>query len=280
MSLQNFVPTFWSARLLEHLDKALVFKSLVNTDYEGVIRTAGDSVKINQIGDINIVDYVKNTNMSDPQEVTAAQQTLVIDQQKAFNFQIDDIDKAQTNTTLIDKAMARAAYGIANKIDAFIASFHADAGTKIDTEHVVGNASTGEKDPYDTIVDLGVAMDEKNVGRAGRWIVVPPWFHGMLLKNEAYKSAWQNYRAGEIDTIPVVNGFSVLVSNNLVAKSGNNTWVMAGTKEAISYAGQVANVEPYRMEKRFADAVKGLYVYGTKVIQPASLIRLNAKKGA
>ena len=95
MAVTNFIPQVWSARLLAHLDKAHVLTNLVNRDYEGEIRQYGDTVKITQIGDITIKDYVTNTDIDDPQELTTEQQLLVIDQQKYYAFQIDDVDASR-----------------------------------------------------------------------------------------------------------------------------------------------------------------------------------------
>lgn len=57
MAITTFIPTIWEARLLAHLDKALIYGNLCNRDYEGDISQAGDTVIINQIGDIAIKDY-------------------------------------------------------------------------------------------------------------------------------------------------------------------------------------------------------------------------------
>jgi hypothetical protein len=278
VALDNFIPEIWSARLLDHLDKKLVFKDLVNTDYEGDIKGAGSTVKINQIGEVTISDYTKNSDLGDPETLTGAQQVLNIDQAKSFNFQVDDIDKAQTTPKLMDEAMKRAAYGIGDVIDMWIAGFHSSAGIKLDNSgsgYTVGSGS-GEKNAYDLLVEVGAEMDAKNVPDVDRWAVIPPWFHAALLKTDEYKQAWQDYmRTG---TIPVVAGMAIKRSNNLKTSS-TTYYVLAGTKGAISYAGQVATIEPYRMEKRFADAVKGLYVYGAKVVQPNCFVRVSAIKG-
>ena len=120
MSVAKFIPTIWSARLLEHLDKAHVYAALVNRDYEGEIKNFGDKVKINQIGDITIKDYTKGSDIDDPEELTGSDQELVIDQAKYFNFSIDDVDNAQTNPKLMDEAMQRAAYGMNDTTDSWI----------------------------------------------------------------------------------------------------------------------------------------------------------------
>lgn len=135
MSIKNFIPTLWSARLQANLDKKLVYADVVNHDYEGEIKKLGDKVKINQIGPITIKDYLTGDGapkkLADPEEVTSTQQELVIDKAKYFNFKVDDIDAAQANLKLVDKAMDRASYAIGDVIDQHIASFVKDAGIKV-----------------------------------------------------------------------------------------------------------------------------------------------------
>lgn len=92
MSVEKFIPQIWSARLLNHLDKRHVYLNLLNRDYEGEIKNFGDTVKVNQIGDITIKDYTKGTDIEAPEDVSGAQQELKIDQAKYFNFSVDDVD--------------------------------------------------------------------------------------------------------------------------------------------------------------------------------------------
>ena len=122
MSVANFIPTIWSARLLAHLDKAHVYAALVNRDYEGEIKNYGDTVKINQIGDVTIKDYTKGKDIDDPEELSGDQNTLTIDQAKYFNFSIDDVDAAQVNPKLMDAAMQRSAYAMNDTTDLFLAN--------------------------------------------------------------------------------------------------------------------------------------------------------------
>ena len=122
MSVTNFIPTIWSARLLRHLDKKHVYANLLNRDYEGEIKNFGDTVKINQIGDVTIKNYQKSTDIEAPEELSGEQLMLTIDQAKYFNFGIDDVDAAQVNPKLMDKAMMRAAYGMNDVTDRFAAS--------------------------------------------------------------------------------------------------------------------------------------------------------------
>ena len=130
---KNFIPTLWSARLLSHLDNALVALQLVNRDYEGEITAFGDTVKINQIGNVTIKDYTGN-DIDAPEELDSTQLALVIDQAKYFNFAVKDIAKAQANVNLMDAAMARAGYGMAAVVDTDIFSeVAAQAGNRVGT---------------------------------------------------------------------------------------------------------------------------------------------------
>ena len=113
MSVNSFIPTIWSARLIAHLDNALVARNFFNNDYEGEISDMGDTVRINQIGNISIFDYNRNQDMAVPQTLATAAQDLIIDQGKAFNFQVDDVDAAQKRTDLMDRAMERSATQLA-----------------------------------------------------------------------------------------------------------------------------------------------------------------------
>ncbi len=281
MALDNFIPEIWSARLLKHLDEDLVFKQLVNTDYEGEIRNVGDTVRVNRIGDIVVGSYTKDGEIGAPQQLSGEQLVLTIDQFKYFNFYVDDVDSAQQNPKTMDDAMGRAAFALAMEVDKYIAGLYTQAGVKLDNSgagYQVGT-STGNKNPYDLVVDIVEKMDENNVPAAGRWLVIPPWFHAALLKSEEYKLAFQDYKtSGEI---PTIAGIKILASNNLkTTKISTATYhiLLAGTNMAISFAQQLNKVEAYRPEKRFADAVKGLLLFGAKVFYPESLVSIVAKK--
>lgn len=267
---KNFIPTLWSARLLANLDKALVALQFVNRDYEGEITAYGDTVKINQIGNVKIKDYT-GADIDDPEEVSSVQQTLVIDQAKYFNFAVKDVDKAQANVNLVDATMARAAYNLADVIDQDIFSQYADAGIKIGTEEAPTVIDSPAK-AYDTLVDLGVALDEKNVPKAGRKIALPAWYFGLLAKDARFTRDLSILANGVVEG-GTVGRFELLQSNNLAKATGTDAYhALAGTTQAISFANQVVETEAYRPEKNFSDAVKGLSVWGRKVVQPDCLV--------
>ena len=264
----NFIPELWSARLLANLDKTFVFPQCVNRDYEGEIRNYGDTVHINKFGDIAISDYT-GTLASPEQPQAGSQVVLIIDQAKSFNFKIDDIEAVQANVALMEKAMQRAAYGIGDVIDRYIADFVKAEGVQ------EVSASVAKENAYDTLVDLKVEFNKRNVPAAGRFVVVPPEFIGMLEKDDRYtKYADADVMANGVKGR--VAGFDVRESNNVPTDDSGASLIMAGTDMAISYAGQITKIEAYRPENTFADAVKGLYVFGAKVVEPEALIRLKA----
>lgn len=278
MAITNFIPQIWSARLLENLRKNLVFKNVVNTDYEGEIRNYGDTVKINGIGPITVADYTKNTDINPPETLSDAQRTLVIDQAKYFNFLIDDVDAAQANPKLMDAAMQEAAYALADKADQYLASQYVYAANAIgnDTTPVVPTATTA----YELLVDASIKLDEANIPRTNRWAVVLPWFYGLLLKDDRFvkvgsTNSDRTLRTGEVGEAA---GFTIYISNNIANTSGTKYKIMAGHPMAITYAEQISKVEAYRPERRFADAVKGLHLYGAKVIRPEALVVITANK--
>jgi N4-gp56 family major capsid protein len=287
MAINNFIPTVWSARLLQNLQKTLVYgqEAVINRDYEGEIKAFGDTVKINNIGSISVGDYTKNSDMDDPEPLTDETRSLVINQAKYFNFQVDDVDRIQQNPKLMDEAMREAAYALRNAADQFIASHYVDAA------QTIGNDATPveptKNDAYEYLVDLSVKLDEADVPEQGRFVVVPPWYEGLMLKDDRF------VKAGNLPSdqrllngvIGQAAGFLVLKSNNVPkvpAGSGvtENYKVIAGHNIAWSFAEQVNQVEAYRPEKRFADAVKGLHLYGAKVVRPEALAVLSAKRPA
>ena len=282
MSLE-FIPTVWAARLLVALEKALVYgqTNVSNRHYEGDIRQAGNTVKIGSIGDVSIGDYIKDTDIGDPQILSDADQSLLIDQSKYFNFYVDSVDRAQQNVNVLDEAMRRSAWGLREKADAFLAAAM-EAGVPPDNK--IGSTAVPKvptkNDAYEYLVDLGVLLDEANTPIDGRFCIVPAWFHGLLLKDDRFVRSGTaagdrrlaNGEAGE------AAGFIVLKSNNVPQTTGTKYKIIAGHAMATAYVEQILDVQTYKPEKRFGDAVKGLHVYGAKVVRPTALACLIANK--
>lgn len=276
MAVTTFIPKIWSARLLMHLDKAHVYANLVNRDYEGEISQYGDTVHINQIGNVAVKKYTKGSDIANPDDLTTTDQSLVIDQADYFNFGIDDIDAAQVRTTLMDKAMSRAAYALADTTDTFLASSMADAAG-ITIGSTASPVSIDKTNAYDQLVAIKTAMDKANVPKIGRWVVVPPDFESlMLLDNRFVAAGVQGSETRLVDGVVYrAAGFDIYTSNNVPVTDSKYS-IIASNNQSTTYAEQIVKTEAFRPEKSFKDAMKGLHVYGAKVTQGAAVCKLTA----
>jgi hypothetical protein len=287
MGLEVFIPTIWSAKLDVRLRKNLAFAQLVNTDYQGEIANFGDRVKINEIGVITVSDYVKNSELTF-ETLDGAQKELIIDQAKSFSFKIDDIDAAQQNPKIMNAAMSQAAYQIADTIDQFIAKLYSKAGV-IDATNF-GTAATGVSvtsgNIISTISYASRRLDEKNVPSGNRFLVVPPWVHQKLLLAEvggiSASAVPKVFDDGALTSGYVGDalGFRIIMSNNVQESASGISAIMAFNSTAISYAGQISTVKAVDIEKGFGQGVKGLYVFGAKVVHPEALATLYLTEAA
>lgn len=276
MSIRNFVPEVWADRLNARLRAALVYGSVVNTDYEGEIANAGDTVRINSIGEVNIGDYVANSTTVTPEELVDAQTVLKIDQAKYFAFKVDDVDRAQAKAGAFDEAMTSGAYGLRSAIDTYIAGLYGDAAS------ITGSTAIKSTNVSEALLALAQALDEANVPEEGRWCVLPPWMvtkMSLAKITEIQDGSTEAAAALEERRVARYAGFNILKSNN-VYNDGTNYKIMAGTRKAISLATQVVQIEAYRPEASFSDAVKGLALFGAKVVYPDALAVLDATVGA
>ena len=283
MAVTTFIPELWSARLLYALEKSHVATNLVNRNYQGMIANVGDTVHINSIGAITVSDYTKNTDMTAPETLATTDQTLVIDQAKSFNFQVDDVDNVQAAGELIDTAMGRAAYALADVADTYLLALLA---TGADSGNVVGAASgpiaLTAANVYENIVKLRTKLDKANVPNSGRTICVSPEVYALLLMDDRF--AKSDAAAGQAallnGEVGRVAGFTVFMSNNVKTGVGTDTGktpyfeITAQVATAATFAEQIIKTEAYRMEKRFADAVKGLHVYGARVTDGKQIAKL------
>ena len=263
MSVNNFIPEVWSAQLLTAFRKQHVFGNLANRNYEGEIRNAGDTVRITTPAAITVGAYTGSVSYQTP---TSAQQTLVIDKDRYWGFRLDDVDQAQANVSLMQAYMQEAAYSLADDYDADLASLYASAGlTQIELD-------VGTSDFYDIMVTAGQYLDEANVPRGGRWVVMSPKGYADLLQNAQFIHATDAgaalIRSGALG---MVSGFNVYVSNNLASNEALHKEYMYGTNQAITAAEQVLMTEAQRGPTAFADEVRGRFVYGRKVVRPFSL---------
>jgi hypothetical protein len=264
LGFDQFIPSVWSAKFLENLHKAQVFKNVCTTEWEGEIKGKGDSVVIPMVGAINVASYT-GADMTD-QKPTGATVKLLIDKDIYYYFSVDDIDKVQSQPEFMSELMREAAYKMSNTIDAELAALYTKAGSTI--TYTVTSANM-----ISSITSAHRKLDEKDIARVGRWLMVSPAvYEKMVLANIKFNTENSTLMNGYVGN---TLGFDVYMSNNVVeTSSGSTVWeCMAGTKRAIAYAQQMVSTEVGRKEKRFEDYVRGRMVYGYKVIDPNALVR-------
>jgi len=278
MAVTNFINEVWSATLLSSLKKNLIFAGpgVANRNYEGEISDSGDTVKITSISRPTVANYTAATVIA-PEQLTDASRSLLIDQAKYFAFEVDDVDlrQAVSGGALMAEAAMESAYALADVADTHVAGLYigVDAANAIGTRSITSAALalTG-------LVDLKTKLDVANVPTQGRYVIVPPWYHGLLLQNTSFidLSASGSADALRNGTVGRAFGFDILVSNSVINSAGDDYIVQAGYPGAIAFAEQIAKVEAYRPENSFSDAIKGLHLYGAKLVRPTGIATMAA----
>lgn len=272
MAITNFIPTIWSETLYSELNKNFVAVNHCNRDFEGDIKSKGSVVNICGVGDITIKDYTANTDMTNPQELEDSVTKLEIDRAKFFNFQIDDINKAQATPKLMEAAMQKAAEAIANEADKYVFSLYSNAGTTVEKTGATSDTL------YEVILRARESLYENNVGdNVELFLEVSPKIASMLLLSKI-NNPIINDATLESGYLGSIFGCKIFVCNNVNITQSSNHLIhhcILRTKRAIAFADQISEVEAYRPEKRFADAVKGLHLYGAKVIYPKEMVCIN-----
>lgn len=272
MSIVNFRPQIWSANLLVAYRPALRYAGLINRDYEGEIAQAGDTVRITSIGRPTIAPYVPNSTVITPQQITDSQRTLVVDQAQYFAFGVDDVDQRQARGNVIPQAMSEAAFNLALTVDQYISSAYTGVQSANQLGAISITSSTTPTDAIDkVIVPLKNALDKANVPEQGRTVVVTPdMYNNCLLRDARFVSNAAGNVESALNTgvIGSAYGMQVVVSNTAPNPTGNQFAIIAGVAGAYTFADQISKVEAYRPQNSFEDAVKGLSLYGGKLVRP------------
>ncbi|MBR2906607.1 MAG: P22 coat protein - protein 5 domain protein [Clostridia bacterium] len=267
MAITNFIPTVWSENLYRALDKEYVAVRHCNREFEGDIKAMGDSVKIVGVGNVTVSDYTKNTDMGTPETLSDSVRTLDIDQAKYFNFQIDDVDRAQSMPRLMQEAMHLAASALANTADKYVFGLYEEAGNVV-------SGDVNEDTVIATVIDAVEKLYENNVSKSDNVVIeVSPAVAALILKAKVNLVA-ETKDVLEAGCIGAICGCKIYVSNNVV-KDGDAHKCLVRTTRSIAFAEQLSEIEAYRPEQRFADAVKGLHLYGAKVVYPEEMVLLD-----
>jgi hypothetical protein len=273
MAIQNFIPTLWSETLYTELEKDYVGVRLCSRDFEGEIKGEGDRVKICGIGPVTVFDYKKNQDMPAAEVLSDTERTLIIDQAKGFNFFLDSIDLAQSKKTLMQAAMKEASNALSDVADRYIYSLTDDAVS------VLENADVTSTSIINTIADARRILMENNVPNSAKIsLEVPPAIEQKLVLAKVLRST-DNVEALGRGYIGSFMGFDIYVTNNITPDGGGAYRCIARTGRAIAFAEQVSAVKAYEPELRHGDAVKGLHLYGAKIVYPKEMVFLNLTPG-
>jgi hypothetical protein len=292
MSVLHFKPELWSKILLGALEKNLVFGGpmVVNRDYEGEISGPGDTVHITSLADPTISSYTPNSTLT-YQTIVDAGQSLQIDQAKSWSVSVDDVDRRQAMGDMQTWMEGRAAYRVADTSDQFLAALYtgaASANVLASTSSPLTPGTFTTSAPADfytkVVLPLKVVLGQQNVPDDGnRYLIVPPWGRALIEQTQAF-IAFPGNNGGPGDVMQngyfgKISGFNLMESNNAVnANPSYNTGgangvyvIQAGHNMAITYAEQIVQTEALRAQATFADLVRGLHVYGAKVVRPEAL---------
>lgn len=258
MSYANFKPLVWAEIIDRELRKNLVFGVLANRAFEGLIKGAGDSVKIPRITNVRVGDYTGAD--IDFEKDDGAEQVIHIDKSKYFALTMDDVDKAQARNGVLDLRVQNAIYQMSDAVDMELAGLYTKAKNKV-------VAKIGTDKITDKIIDLSVQMDKDNVPTANRWLVVSPEVYGQIIKEVPTISKGENtFGVHQSYYLGSWGGFQIFKSNNVKLKT-KKYHCMAGVTQGLTLAMQLSNIEAGRHEKSFGDYVKGLNLFGCDVAE-------------
>jgi hypothetical protein len=297
----TFIPILWSTKLIEKFYASTVLAAISNTDYEGEIKNKGDTVVIRTKPTKAISDYVADGLLA-VQRPSSNIVELKIDKGKYFNLILDDVyeiqadlnmmnmwsdDAAQQFKIVVDtmvllgilgQAAATNKGATAGAISANIPLGATTAPLQVVARNPAGTA--GKVEIIDLLVRMGQCLDENNIPEQGRWVVLPAWVASQIKMSELRDasltgdgtSILRNGRLGMVDrfTIYVSNLLPKGTAAGLVA----GEWVVyAGTSHALTFASQINKVETLRSEMTFGQLLRGLQVFGYKVLDGTALVQ-------
>ena len=270
MAYNNFKPTIWSKFIQREIEKKCKLVEDCWRQFEGEARL-GKEVQITGIGTVTIGDY-NGTPIGEPEVVADNAQKLLIDQAKFFNFMVNDVDKAQSIPGVMEDLMKEAAHRMAVTRDSFVASLAKDA-TLVSNSTEISNAAKAKE-----VIDAGIlALRENDVPIEDNVVITIAPFMYQLLRDQLVELKTDNDELIRKGVVGLYDNCQVKLSNNLY-NDGTDTYAMIRTKRAIAFASAVDKTEAYRPEQFFSDAVKGLNVFGGKIVRPKELYIIKAHK--
>lgn len=306
----SFIPALWSGKLNAKFYTATVFGEIANTNWEGEISGLGDTLIVNNIPDIAIQPYTVGTTLNYQVPAPNTIQ-MVVDQGFYFAFQVNDLLDLQAKPNLMDTFANDAAMQMKIKIDATVlynTVFNTTYGTfsTVNKGATAGKNSAAYNLGTDTapvtltasnilqvITSLSAVLDEQNVPESDRWLLIDPTTRQILMNSNLGQAQFMGdstsiLRNGKIG---IIDRFTVYVSNNLPRGAAGAGWadatgtlgggvsggalkrrmILAGHKTAITFAAQMTKMETVRNPSDFGDYVRGLNIFGHRLIKPEGL---------
>lgn len=256
MAVTHFIQTVWSKKILDDLELQCKLVHNCLRTYEGDCKFAR-TVKILGVGEPTVVNYDGTTPLTYP-KMNDKGQELVIDQGRAFAFLVDDIDQAQSVPGLKEEYKRKSSHKLAIERDSYIAGLIKSVTTNVTT------ATNLTMEAVKAAIDAGiVALRERDFAEEGVIEITPAVYN--VFKNCLITLSTDNPEYIKRGVVGVYDGFEVIMSNNM-AKDGSHAYCAIRGKKAIAFAGQLEKVEALRSDEYFADLIRGLDVFGAKVI--------------
>ena len=304
----NLAPSIFSQKVLKFFRRASVAEDITNTDYTGEIENFGDTVNIIKEPTLTVSAYTRGSVVN-PQDLADDQVTMTVDQANAFAFKIDDIEERHSHVNFEALATSSGAFALKRKFDANILQAMSDgagiagaddaslSGGLTTTNTALGTASAPiNVETDDAGINLMLLMarvlDDQSIPEENRWFVAPPIFYEKMFQAgnkmaevQVTGDASSNLRNG-LATPGTLAGFRCYKSTALnstagtdqvtlsgVATDASENVIMAGHISSTSTASHIAKTEVVRSTESFSDVVRGLHVFGRKVLRPESIVR-------
>tara|TARA_R110002049_G_scaffold16495_2_gene65588 strand:+ start:1294 stop:2250 length:957 start_codon:yes stop_codon:yes gene_type:complete len=286
-----FVPSIFSQKVLKFFRRSSVVEAITNTDYAGEIENFGDTVKIIKEPTITVSAYQRGATLN-PQDLTDTEITLTVDQGNAFSFRVDDIEERHSHLNFESLATSSGAYALKRQYD-FNVLTNINSNATTDTTNLGAASSaiscnTGNE-CANYLSTAARLLDENDVPEEGRWCVAPPQFFEILrqadakLMDSSVTGENQSALLNGAVTARQVHGFTLYQSNAIAVSStgssatatfgpsstSGETNVLFGHMSAVATASHIAKTEVVRDPNSFADIVRGLHVFGRKVLRPS-----------
>jgi len=291
-----FLPKVYSKQVLNFFRKASVAEAITNTDYAGEIANFGDTVRIIKEPVISVDQYERGQDIT-ATKLTDQEVTLIVDIANAFKFIVDDIETQMSHVNFRDVATSSAAYALRDAFDTGVIATMFSGVSSSSPDHVLGsdNATdlaagtfdgtgnldigfgTDEHDPIDVMAKMARLLDEQNVPEEGRWFLASPDFYEVLSQS-ASKLLSVDYNAGQgsirngLVSSGKLRGFNMYKTNNIAATSNAAGKCLAGHISSTATAQTITSTEVLRDPDSFGDIVRGLHVYGAKVLRGEALV--------